>query len=222
MSVLPEKEKLEAAKSEITKQIRDVEDKLHRYEVDVAEIKRIHKYEENVQTLKSLQEKRDDITKQIYCVSLNKIGSIICEALNTIETYKLSEKDFWSYLNSTLDIMYREDGATPGRSSFSYFYTEALKDIDDIDSFMHFPNADDVKIKYFDYFRGEIDNTYEFLVPIQILHDIESCKSSIEQYITERKTEASTLIAAREAEREKAEYELYLKLKKKYEENPED
>lgn len=218
MSILPEKEKLETAKSEITKQIRDVENKLHRYEIDVAEIKCIHKYEENVQTLKSLQEKRDDITKQIYCVSLNKIGSIICEALNTIETLKLSEKDFWSYLNSNLDIIYREDGATPVRSSFSYFYKEALEDIDDIDSFMHFPDTDDVKIKFFDYFRGEIDNTYEFLVPTKILLDIESCKSSIEQYITERKTEASALIAAREAERERAEYELYLNLKKKYEE----
>ena len=221
MSVSDKRKRLEDTNSVIAEQINDVEKRLYRYEVDVAEIKRLHNYEENTQSLKALQEKRDDITRQIHCLSLQEIGTIIHESIYTIRKLRLSEIDFWSYLYSTFNIIYREDGATPVSSSFPYFCNNALKDVDDMKSVIYYPDTNNIKLKHSTYFRGEPDSVYEFLVPLRILLDIDFFENSVNQYITERKTEIEAFVATQEAEREKAEYELYLKLKEKFKDSPE-
>ena len=67
------------------------------------------------------------------------------------------------------------------------------------------------------YFRGELDDKVEFSIPFQILKDMDNFEKSVDEYFNVRFEQIIEDEKEKNAKKEQAEYELFLKLKGKFE-----
>ena len=78
-------------------------------------------------------------------------------------------------------------------------------------------NSSGVYIQAEFYFRGELDDKVEFSIPFHIFKDMDNFEKSVDEYYNARFEQIIEDEKEKNAKKEQAEYELFLKLKGKFE-----
>ena len=171
-----------------------------------------------------IDKKKDEIFKQrmelrdnLYKAKFKYISDII---YNSLQKYIFPDyiskqeerKKFFKWLYENYKIKY---DAYYNYIEFDYFYDSYIKgNYKDIELE---ENNSGVYIQAEFYFRGELDDKVEFSIPFQILKDIDNFEKSVDEYFNVRFEQIIEDEKERNAKKEQAEYELFLKLKGKFE-----
>lgn len=171
-----------------------------------------------------IDKKKDEIFKQrmelrdnLYKAKFKYISDII---YNSLQKYifpdyiskKEERKKFLKWLYENYKIKY---DAYYNYIEFDYFYDSYIKgNYKDIELE---ENNSGVYIQAEFYFRGELDDKVEFSIPFQILKDMDNFEKNVDEYYNARFEQIIEDEKEKNAKKEQAEYELFLKLKGKFE-----
>ena len=155
----------------------------------------------------------ENILKLKYKYIADLIYKIINSEILTKYSSRNKEVDnFLNWLFENYKIRYKR---SCNFIDFKTFYEDYLNETYSIIDIIY--NNIEVKVYAEYWFRNELDDEVEFIIPISILDKIETVSDEINNYLDNLITEKEEEKRLEKEKSEKQEYEQYLKLKEKYE-----
>lgn len=193
--------------------ISDLESKLSDYKQELEILRKKYNVdiiESEIRNEKSLNTKTSN---KIFKVKFKYISDIIYNVLQeNIFKDKNERKVFFKWLYENYKIKYDAYYDYIEFDTFYNSYIEGSYKAVELEE-----NNIGCYIKAEFYFRGDLDDKVEFSIPFNVLNDFDNFEKNVKEYFDLRQKEIEKEKEEKNAKKEQAEYELFLKLKGKFE-----
>lgn len=206
-----------------TQTIETLDAKLNDYRAELATLKNKYDVTAIEKEISKNNLQKNKTKNKIMTIKYRYIAKLIYDKICYREDGVFNRNDknasFFKWLYETFKIKYKREWNFIDYETFYVDYIQEHKDIDeDLDlEFNHDSDSFSVEAEY--YFRHELDDRVELIIPTIVLNNLEEFEDSVNSYFKELKIKAEEETNQKAIEAEKKEYEQYLKLKEKYENN---
>ena len=199
------------------KQMISLEVSLNDYKTELAQLREKYNVDEIEKQFSEQFNLKHNSYENILKLKYKYIADLIYKIINSeiLTKYSLRNKEvdnFFNWLFENYKIRYKR---ACNFIDFKTFYEDYLNETYSIIDIIY--NNIEVKVYAEYWFRNEIDDEVELIIPISILDKIETVSDEINNYLDNLITEKEEEKRLEKEEREKQEYEHFLRLKEKYE-----
>lgn len=194
-----------------------IENNLSEYNIELEKLKEKYNVYEIDTKRSEIFKQRMDLRDNLYKAKFKYISDII---YNSLQKYIFPDyiskneerKKFLKWLYENYKIKY---DSYYDYIEFETFYDSYIKgNYKDVELE---ENSSGVYIQAEFYFRGELDDKVEFSIPFNVLKNFDNFEKNIDEYYNARFEQIIEDEKEKNAKKEQAEYELFLKLKGKFE-----
>lgn len=203
-----------------TQTIETLDVKLNDYRAELAALKNKYDVTAIEKEISKNNRQKDETKNKIMTIKYRYIAKIIFENICKQDEYFNRQdriKNFFKWLDEKFHIQYIRDCNLIDYESYYLNYIQEHEKMDEELDLIYDDDNVYVEVEY--YFRGELDDRVRLIVPIYVLDSIENFEGKVNSYFEELKNKAEEEAKQQAIELEKKEYERYLKLKEKYENN---
>ena len=199
------------------KTLISLENNLSEYNIELEKLKEKYNFYEIDTKRSEIFKQRMELKDNLYKAQFKYISDII---YNSLQKYifpdyiskKEERKKFLKWLYENYKIKY---DSYYDYIEFETFYNSYIKgNYKDVELE---ENSLGVYIQAEFYFRGELDDKVEFSIPFNVLKNFDNFEKSVDEYFNVRFEQIIEDEKEKNAKKEQAEYELFLKLKGKFE-----
>lgn len=190
-----------------------LENSLAEYKEELDALRKKYNFYEIDKKIDEVFKQRMELRDNLYKAKFKYISDIIYNVFQkNIFKDKNERKVFFKWLYENYKIKY---DAYYHYIDYDTFYNDYIKgNYKDIELE---ENSLGVYIQAEFYFRGELDDKVEFSIPFNVLNDFDNFEKNIKEYFNLRQKEIEKENEEKKIKKEQAEYELFLKLKEKFE-----